>query len=220
MQKRVQFLVDYDKKDENGRWIPYWSSLSNDEQLRLGTHSLSSQRWGGINRRVKNTAGYPTYVGVVNNFIDFQEFAEWSQSQVGYSAKESCGKVWSLDKDIKGCGSVYSPEDCIFVPQAVNKFLTLRTLDRGECHLGVHSVERGEEMWYRAQVSMGLPGNRKSKLFSTEEEAHRFWQVNKIMRGRELAEEYKGWHNDLYNGLTLWLDKVQDDYENYKITED
>lgn len=219
MQDRVQFRVDYDRKDSSGQWIPYWSCLS-DLGVRLGTHSLSSQRWGSINRRVKNTAGYPTYVGVLNKFTDFQEFAEWSQSQVGYSTKETCGKVWSLDKDIKGSGGIYSPEDCIFVPQAVNKFLTLRNLDRGAYALGVYFVEGRKEKNYRAQVNMGAETNRKSKFFSSEEEAHRFWQENKIIRGRELAAEYKGWHHDLYSGLTLWLDKVQDDYENYRITDD
>lgn len=215
----TQVRLDYDAKGENNLWLKTWSVRDYND---LGYHTfftLSGQRWGSIERRVKNTAQRPTYFGTSNDFSDFQEFTEWSVSEVGYNSKEVSGRMWAMDKDILGNGKSYSSETCIFVPQKVNNFLTLRTKERGEHPLGVHYIERGGKFYYCASVNMGKGGeSRISDVFYTEQEAHRFWQSNKIICGRKLASEFEGWHDRLYIGLSSWVDKIQEDYDNHRET--
>lgn len=84
----------------------------------------------------KCQARQPAYVGCFTStlFQDFQLFAGWCHSQVGFGLKGH-----QLDKDILVEGNKeYSEDVCVFVPQELNKFLTLRAADRGNCPLGVY----------------------------------------------------------------------------------
>lgn len=218
-RKIIRIKEDFDIKGNNGLWLKSWSTPSG---IRNEFHchiSLSCERWHSILRRVKNTRNSPTYRGIINNFESYQQFVEWSVEQPGYDMKEPDGRVWAIDKDILGDGRTYSPEFCIFVPQKVNNFLTLRTNHRGIYPIGVSCSERGDRIYYFAGVNMGGGTKlRKTGTFYDPMSAHRFWQENKIIRARNLASEFKGWHNNLYIGLNSWADKIQDDYENHRET--
>lgn len=82
---------------------------------------------GNVQRKHKS------YVGVSHEFKSFQHFADWASCQVGYD-----NDGFQLDKDIlyKGC-KVYSESTCVFIPQALNKFIVNAAAARGKYPVGV-----------------------------------------------------------------------------------
>ena len=110
---------------------------------------------------------HPTYKGcsVCPEWMLFSNFKSWAES------KEWQGR--DLDKDFLSEGNkVYSPETCILIPQDINKFLTIRTNDRGANPLGVTHNVKGAKKPYRAQAN-DYSGKRCGiGTFYTEMEAH------------------------------------------------
>lgn len=218
-RKVIQLREDFDKKGTDGNWLMSWNTPSGIEKTYISHTSLSGERWRSIERRVKNTHDKPTYRGCSNNFECFNSFVDWSRNEPGYDLKEVSGRMWAIDKDIIGDGQSYSQDNCIFVPQRVNNFLTLRTTKRGDYAIGVSLIVRGDKRYYTAGVNIGHGGaTRLSETFYSEMDAHRFWQRNKIDYGRSLAQEFKGRHNRLFEGLCKWTDSIQEDFDNYRIT--
>ena len=65
----------------------------------------------------------PTYkdVTVCEEWLNFQNFATWCESQEFFNAKDEKGRVYQLDKDILIRGNkIYSPETCCFIPTVIN----------------------------------------------------------------------------------------------------
>lgn len=86
------------------------------------------------------TKKFPTYedANVCEEWRNFQVFAEWCQSQVGFKSLDEKGKPFNLDKDILVKGNkVYSPSTCIFVPFEINGQFTKANTRRGSCPIGV-----------------------------------------------------------------------------------
>lgn len=207
--------------------------INNEWQIRLHKtvapnvyerySTLSGQRWESIEKRCIDGGDqqrkYPRYAGTTNMFGNFNNFVEWSRTEVGYDLREPVGNqswAWCIEKDILGDGSkIYSPETCLFVPNAVNIFLTARNASRGEYPIGVAWKEKNNK--FQAQVR-DRGTSRYLGLHSDPMEGHRAWQLGKIDIGRNFALEFKGWHDKLYNGLNVWLDKIQDDYDNHRET--
>lgn len=120
-----------DFKAPNGQWIRYYQ---NEHNKRVYTRA--GMLWGNICNRTKIGGACQKknacYVGCTNDFADFDEFADWCQTQVGYL------EGYQADKDIlsKDCKS-YSPNTVVFIPQELNKLLVNRSRDRGEYPIGV-----------------------------------------------------------------------------------
>jgi len=77
-------------------------------------------------------------VTIDEGWRDFQTFAEWfntSDFQEG----------WTLDKDLLGYNH-YGPESCVFLPDEVNKALSLKTRARGEFPIGVSRHTQNVDM--------------------------------------------------------------------------
>ena len=72
---------------------------------------------------VRMQALNPTYKGVevCEEWLNFQNFAAWCETQEFFNAKDDKGRAYQLDKDVltEG-GKIYSPETCCFIPQEVN----------------------------------------------------------------------------------------------------
>lgn len=115
---------------------------------------------------------HPTYVGcsVAPEWHYYSAFKDWMDSQPYEGDRD-------LDKDFLSEGNkVYSPETCILIPQDINKFLTIRTNDRGANPLGVthnSAYVRGQSRKpFRAQAN-DYSGKRCAVgLFYDEMEAH------------------------------------------------
>lgn len=129
----------------------------------------------------------PTYVGVkvCDEWLDYQNFADWFDEQVRSGAYKS---GWHLDKDVlspKG-GKVYSPDTCIFLPKDLNNILICKPSCRGECVRGVN--RDGNK--FTARISRGkLPLIIKS--FDTELEAFNYYKLHKELHVKELVAEYQ-----------------------------
>lgn len=102
---------------------------------------------------VKFQQKYPTYVGVIvcEEWHNFQNFAEWFDKHYieGYD----------LDKDLlsEPNSKIYSPNTCLFVPHALNTFLTNRQSNNTSGQVGV-SWHKSTNKW-RATISRN--GKRK-----------------------------------------------------------
>lgn len=126
-------------------------------------------------------ARYPTYTGVTvcKEWHSFMAFRAWMETQ-DWEGKH-------LDKDIIAPGNkVYSPDTCVFVPQALNLLLTDRAGGRGEWPIGVS--------WNKASNKFCgyiKEGGEKRHLgyFTCPHEAHMAWSKAKVRLIRDAARE-------------------------------
>jgi hypothetical protein len=61
-------------------------------------------------------------VTVSNQWLCFQNFADWFNLYLNRWGINYSSDNWQIDKDILGSGLVYSKDDCAIVPNEVNKF--------------------------------------------------------------------------------------------------
>ena len=125
----------------------------------------------------------PCYSGcsVCDEWLSFSAFHEWFEGQ----HKEP---GWHLDKDLLTPGNkCYSPDSCIFVPQAVNSFTTDNRAKRGDCLIGVNWHKRDKR--YRSQCKNPFTGaDEHLGYFTNEQEAHFAWKRRKHELACQLAE--------------------------------
>lgn len=170
-----------DIRNHEGKWVR--SYLENGVQCVTRAGVL----WHNVEQRCNNSIGvvskFPTYLDCINGFRDFQDLAEWCQSQYGYMFKESNGRYWSLDKDLYSLGNkLYSPDTCCFIPNEINSLFTYSGNNRGKYSLGV-SFDYMENR-FRARGS--LFGKRLHLgYFDNQNDAHVAWQRHKIHAIRE-----------------------------------
>lgn len=145
--------------------------------------------WVGILRRCydpKCQEKNPTYKGctVCKEWHNFQNFAEWYYK---HYYEFGNNQRMAIDKDILHKGNkVYSPDNCVFVPQFINNLFTKRNKLRGELPIGV--CRHGNK--FRGQLNKG---NERIKLgtYDTPEEAFQVYKQAKEAYIKEVAEEYK-----------------------------
>lgn len=108
-------------------------------------------------------------VTVCDDWLTFSKFKAWMQQQ-DWKGKE-------LDKDLLG-GKIYSPETCLFISPALNKFLTSGRSKIGGLVGTSYEADRGK--W---KASIKAPGGRRITLgrFDTELEAHKEYLANKAI---------------------------------------
>ena len=126
-----QTVDDFKKNEE---WV--MSYRANGEQH----FTRSYKAWLDMRYRCKHDgkwqAKYPTYKGCHNSqlFDSPQGFIEWSTRQPGGGVTG-----FQLDKDLLLKGNkLYSEDVCVYLPQALNKFLTDKQSVRGIYPRGVH----------------------------------------------------------------------------------
>lgn len=151
--------------------------------------------WKGMLRRCydeKSLKRNPTYKDckVSNEWLNFQNFAKWYEEN--YYKVE--GETMCLDKDILvKHNKIYSPETCVFVPQAINKLFTKRDNDRGESVIGTSLRKNGK---YRVRCNMINPKTGKFKseylgTYDTQEKAFEIYKYYKEKNIKVVADYYK-----------------------------
>lgn len=131
----------------------------------------------------------PSYreVSVSKDWLNFQNFAEWCNSQKGFFEK------YHLDKDLLLSGNkTYSPSACRFVPAYVNTILTTSARIRGEYPIGVHKIAGSKIKPYSVQIKNG--GLEKSPrylgIYATPLDAHKVWQEAKAVQIELVISRY------------------------------
>ena len=120
-----------------------------------------------------------------------------------------------LDKDILFKGNkIYSSDNCIFVPQTINKLFIKRQNNRGESAIGTSYHKRDKK--YQAYCSIINPETGKSKFkylgyYETELEAFEVYKYYKEKNIKEVANYYKEQiPSELYNGLYNYIVEITD----------
>ena len=163
-------------------------------------HTREGNLWNQIKKRCKTGGKYqeenPTYVGteMSENFKEFQFFAQWCQRQKGFMSKDSKGAFYHIDKDLLVRGNqVYSEEFCVFIPQALNSFLTNNKSNRGMYPVGVSGPQLAYRRYkYSARCSNGEGLVVFLGSFETPEDAFYEYKRYKESVAKEYAEKLQG----------------------------
>lgn len=176
-------------------------------------HKVIYELWTGILDRAyneKRRLKAPTYkdVEVCEEWLNYQNFAAWCESQEFFRSKDDKGKVYALDKDtLSGGSKVYSPETCCFVPRTLNNLFTKRGNARGDCLIGV--FHRGENK-FLAQHSY-FTGKKHLGTFVSETEAFLAYKKSKEAYVKEVAEIWKGKIDDkVYQAMLQYKVAIDD----------
>ena len=155
---------------------------------------------------------HPTYIDceVRDEWRNFQNFAKWYENNY-YTVK---GEIMHLDKDILvKHNKIYSPETCIFVPQAINKLFVKSDKSRGSSVIGTSPLKNGK---YRAYCQIFNPETGKSKrshlgVYNTQEKAFEVYKQFKEKNIKEVADYYKEQIPiNLYNALYRYKVEITD----------
>lgn len=182
--KQLPPISDFKK---NGLWVKSYNPIPYTRQ-----QTFAGILWHSVNRRTKGSqSGTKTYQQCANGFENFQVFAEWCQSQVGYCCTDEKGKIYQLDKDILCKGNkVYSPDVCVFVPQAVNCLLQANRTPINGLPIGVSLATSGN---YSVTLRRGcLKMKSVYKEFKSPEQAFLFYKEQKEKYVKEVADFYRG----------------------------
>jgi hypothetical protein len=124
----------------------------------------------------------------VNNFKDFQHFAESMRSLDFLYERESNGKLWQVDKDFNLNGDrSYCEDNIILLPNEINPFITNMDVDR-ELPLGVIFIDRtkggkfkGLTKAYRANCKdrVVFGGTKYLQYYDNPLDAHLSWVEEK-----------------------------------------
>lgn len=145
--------------------------------------------WGAMLYRCYDKAAIkhnPAYIGcsVSDEFKSYSYFYEWCQEQIGFSR---VNKI-NLDKDLIGCGKIYSPDNCLFLPPMVNSVLITAKAKRGNLPIGVTIYKPNGK--YMAQIAKY---NKKYSLgyFDNPLDAFHKYKEAKEEHLKDIAQKYK-----------------------------
>lgn len=128
---------------------------------------------------------HPSYEQCIvsENFKNFQYFAKWCNSQIGFKQKG-----FELDKDILSKGNkLYSEDTCVFVPKELNVLLINSRRTRGDFPLGVYFHKQHQK--FLAKITIN--GVRKHiGLYRTSIDAFNAYKSSKEAYIKVKANEY------------------------------
>lgn len=143
--------------------------------------------WRSLRVRCKNNSSFqlefPTYVGccMSDNFKDFQTFARWYSTQIGYNISG-----YQIDKDILVRGNkIYGEHTCVLVPPVVNMFFVKRptkSLPTGvqKSAKGYSSSIRLDGVWTNLGNFRSITEAENAYILSKEDDASRLYYLMEI----------------------------------------
>lgn len=133
----------------------------------------------------KVKAQRPTYIGcsVVEEWLEYQEFAEWFENH------EYSNHGYQLDKDLLlPDNKIYAPDRCVFVPSQLNNLLLDRGAARGQYPQGVNFYKDTNRFVARVKVD----GKQEHiGYFDTPQEARQAYKVAKEANVKRMALEWQ-----------------------------
>lgn len=147
-----------------------------------------------------------TYIDceVCEEWLNFQNFAKWYYEN--YYEME--GQKIHLDKDILHKGNkIYSPENCIFVPERINTLFIKRDKLRGHYPIGVCYHKASGKFNTQCSIYDYKENKTKKKYlgcYDTPEKAFEVYKQFKEKYIKQVADHYKDQipeklYNELYN---------------------
>ena len=188
-----------DCKDIYGKW----SSGVTYQEKRYNTKSFNTYS-AIVSRCTKSFQKIsPHYEGVTTSFTSFDQFADWSYTQIGSDILD-----YDIDKDLLKRGNrVYSPENCVYLPSYINRSISLRQESRSNLPRGVvPRVQLGKEV-YVASIRVG----KKLKYlgtFNNPEDAHTQYKI-------AYNERIMSFLQDINSGLIVVDNRVGPALEKY-----
>lgn len=168
-------------------------------------------KWQSMLRRCYNEKLHkeqPTYINctVCEEWRNFQNFGSWFDNNY-YEIDE--GRM-HLDKDILHKGNkIYSPKNCIFVPQRINCLFVNRKADRGEYPLGIGYDKQNNK--YSAKCSNENGETIHLGCYNTVEKAFNVYKEYKEKIIKSVADEYKDKiPQKLYNAMYNYIIEITD----------
>jgi len=176
---------------------PLHPSVFNIAYVGIGNYSLYINRkatpaykiWKSMLQRcydLKWQEKQPTYTTVVvcKKWLNYQNFAEWFYTKSNYK------KGWQLDKDLLSKNNkVYSPKTCLFIPQALNVFLSKNKCTNTSGYTGV-TWDTNKNKW-RARI-YEIKGNRiELGFFTKKEDAANIYFLAQIKEANKWKEKMK-----------------------------
>ena len=147
----------------------------------------------------KVKAQRPTYIGcsVVEEWLEYQEFAEWFENH------EYSNHGYQLDKDLLlPDNKIYAPDRCVFVPSQLNNLLLDRGAARGQYPQGVNFYKDTNRFVARVKVD-----GKQQHLgyFDTPQEARQAYKVAKEANVKRMALEWQDRIADnVFQALMNW----------------
>lgn len=146
---------------------------------------------------------------VCNEWHNFQNFAKWFHENY----YEIEGEKMNIDKDILHKGNkIYSPDNCVFVPESINRIFTKRQNYRGQYPIGV----KKEDLKYRVDINFYDFNSKKTSKkyvgrYRTIEEAFDVYKKEKQKSIKEFANYYKNSiPQKIYNAMINYKVEITD----------
>lgn len=178
---------------------PFYPKHHNKGYMGVGSYSIKNREayncWEGMLRRCydpKFTKRLKTYetAEVCEEWLNFQNFAEWFYNDNFATSSDSRGNRYELDKDILLKGNkLYSPENCCFIPHRINSLLISCNSRRGPLPIGV--TKNKDRKGFVAKCSVNGVTNKHLGYYDTLEEAFQAYKAAKEVYIKEVAEDWK-----------------------------
>ena len=171
----------------NHGYLGYEETIDKD-----GNQLPSYKTWSRMLERCyseKYKEKQPTYKDVIccKEWLNYSNFKKWYNENY----YEIEGEQMALDKDILIKGNkVYSPENCVFVPQRINSLFVKNDANRNNL-IGVYYDDSKN---YINKYKVSISVNNKIKYigrFNTPEEAFNAYKQFKEQYIKQIADEYK-----------------------------
>ena len=168
-----------------GKWNR-WVTPSRDKIDGKTIVRKEYNQWASMFNRAKGQKYYEE-VGISEMFKSYDLWCEWAKEQKGFLNTEYNGKIWSIDKDILGDGTIYSEDVCVFVPTEINNLVK----GSGKTNLptGVVKDESNKSNPFSAKLNyLGVSFN--GGVYDNVERAHRVYLKFRKEMVKDIIEIY------------------------------
>lgn len=144
-------------------------------------------QWSGMVARAGKNKYYKKVV-VSDLFKNYDQWYDWANNQKGFLNLEPSGRIWSIDKDIIGDGSIYSEDVCVFVPAEINNLVKGNGGIKNKCISKLEPKKGGADY----TINIGYKGqNICLGVYYSEERALLVYNKFKKVMLDDLYLEYK-----------------------------
>lgn len=144
-------------------WLTPVSDKINDKTVVRKEYT----QWLAMFNRAKGKKNYENVV-LSEMFKSYDLWYGWAKEQKGFMGLDVNNRIWAIDKDIVGDGTIYSEDVCVFVPCVINNLFT-SSKRKSTGYAGVFKESR--KKLFKAGITVDSKSHHLG-YFKTEVEAH------------------------------------------------